>query len=260
MCAFRMKYEIEIRYLTGPSKRRPMTPMQPVRFLVAHDTGNPGSTANGNIGYFEATRNDMYASAHTFVDDRHIIECIPLLTGTPEQAWHVVYEVENDNNRYGDDANDAAGSIELCYGGSIHIREAYRRYVWYFAYACYRFGLDTSSRLTGHYLLDPRRKNDPQNAFALLGISFERFVRDVAAEYEECYEEEEEDDMALREEVEALKSQVEALRARASMPQVPEWARSAVDAAVASGLIDTPEGGSYDFYRLLTVLHRKGVI
>ena len=27
-----------------------------------------------------------------------------------------------------------------------------------------------------------------------------------------------------------------------------------------AGLIDTPEKGSYDFYRLLTVLHRKGII
>jgi hypothetical protein len=33
-----------------------------------------------------------------------------------------------------------------------------------------------------------------------------------------------------------------------------------VKAAVAAGIIDTPEGGSYDFYRILTLLHRKGTI
>jgi hypothetical protein len=44
------------------------------------------------------------------------------------------------------------------------------------------------------------------------------------------------------------------------MEVVPQWAKAAVDAAVKASLIDTPEKGSYDFYRLLTVLHRKGII
>ncbi|KUP23227.1 glycoside hydrolase family 73 protein [Paenibacillus sp. DMB5] len=41
---------------------------------------------------------------------------------------------------------------------------------------------------------------------------------------------------------------------------VPAWAEPAVNAAVAAGLLDTPTGGSYDFYRLLTVLHRAGLL
>jgi hypothetical protein len=45
-----------------------------------------------------------------------------------------------------------------------------------------------------------------------------------------------------------------------SLPEVPEWAKAAVDRAVADGLIDTPEGGSYDFYRVLVVLARKGLL
>ncbi|MFD2334660.1 C39 family peptidase [Cohnella sp. GCM10020058] len=40
----------------------------------------------------------------------------------------------------------------------------------------------------------------------------------------------------------------------------PAWAAAAVQSAVKSKLIDTPSGGSYDFYRLLTVLYRKGII
>lgn len=40
----------------------------------------------------------------------------------------------------------------------------------------------------------------------------------------------------------------------------PAWSASAVQAAVKAKLIDTPSGGSYDFYRLLTVLHRKGIV
>lgn len=50
------------------------------------------------------------------------------------------------------------------------------------------------------------------------------------------------------------------LEGGSSLPMVPEWAKAAVDRAVADGLIDTPEGGSYDFYRVLVVLARKGLL
>jgi hypothetical protein len=55
----------------------------PVRFVVAHDNGNPGSTAAGNVKYYENSRNEKSASAHLFVDDQEILECIPALTGPP---------------------------------------------------------------------------------------------------------------------------------------------------------------------------------
>jgi len=50
------------------------------------------------------------------------------------------------------------------------------------------------------------------------------------------------------------------LEGGSSLPEVPDWAKAAVDRAVAAGLIDTPEGGSYDFYRMLVVLARKGLL
>ncbi|MNI65653.1 Exo-glucosaminidase LytG precursor [compost metagenome] len=45
-----------------------------------------------------------------------------------------------------------------------------------------------------------------------------------------------------------------------SVMNVPAWAEPAVKAAVAAGLLDTPNGASYDFYRLLTVLNRAGLL
>jgi N-acetylmuramoyl-L-alanine amidase len=109
MAEFKKKYEITARYLTSPSKRRPGIPMSPgVRFIVAHNTGNPGSTAEGNVRYYESSRDKESGSAHLFVDDRAIIECIPAFTGQPEKAWHVLYRVPSDNQLYGHNANDAA--------------------------------------------------------------------------------------------------------------------------------------------------------
>lgn len=188
--SFKRKYEIIPRYLSGPSLRRPCIPLQTCCFMVAHDTGNPGSTAAGNVGYYERSRNEQEASAHIFVDDTQIIECIPFLTAPAEKAWHVRYNPTIDNQIFGDDADDVAGGVELCYGGGINIYEAYKRYVWVMAYSCYVKGLDPAQHITGHHILDPSRKTDPMNAFYLLNITFEQFVQDVVIEYHDCLEEE----------------------------------------------------------------------
>ncbi|MGW7919158.1 N-acetylmuramoyl-L-alanine amidase [Staphylococcus xylosus] len=83
-------------------------------FLVAHDTGNPNSTAQDNVNYYKNTYNidiNQTASAHIFVDDKHAIICVP----TTEKAWHVLYNAIQDNLWYGVDSNDAAVGVEISY-------------------------------------------------------------------------------------------------------------------------------------------------
>lgn len=185
---FSIKYQIDQRYLSKPSRRRRGYLISPaVKFLVAHDTGNPGSTASGNIRYYERSRDEQSASAHIFVDDRQILECIPALTSNPpEKAWHVLYRVPTDDQLYGCDANDAAIGFEYCYGGNIDADEAYRKYVWVMAYACYRFNLDPNKSIVGHFFLDPHRKTDPVTGLAHSRRTYEQLLRDVVSEYEEC--------------------------------------------------------------------------
>jgi N-acetylmuramoyl-L-alanine amidase len=181
-----MKYTIEKMYLTAPSKRRSGIKMDKVKFLVAHDTGNPGSTALQNVKYYENSRNEMSASAHIFVDDRQIIECIPFLLDKPEKAWHVVYNTPVDDQLFGDDANDVAGGIELCYGGKINNQEAYRKFVWVVAYACHVHAINPIKMITGHFILDPKRKTDPQASLKLVGKTMLNFIEDVAKELKDC--------------------------------------------------------------------------
>uniref|UniRef100_UPI0001850AAE peptidoglycan recognition protein family protein n=1 Tax=Bacillus coahuilensis TaxID=408580 RepID=UPI0001850AAE len=120
-------YTINRDYISKGASR-PGTKNNTIRFLVAHDTGNPGSTAYGNRSYFQNVQPS--ASAHTFIDDKYILEIIPL----DEIAYHVRYNVDMDNRLYGADANNAAIGVELCWGGSINFNESYSRYVWYFGY------------------------------------------------------------------------------------------------------------------------------
>lgn len=57
-----------------------------------------------------------------------------------------------------------------------------------------------------------------------------------------------------------VSERVKKLEGRAALDKVPEWAQAAIKAATDAGLIDTPEGGSQDFYRILTVLNRAGLL
>lgn len=184
--SFTQKYPIIARYIDTPSKRRSGSLMSSVKFIVAHDTGNPKSTAAQNVSYYRNSKNDMSASAHIFVDDKEIIECVPALTGTPEKAWHVWYNVTTDNQLFGANANDAAIGVEYCYGGSINADEAYKRYVWVIAFICWKFKIDPAKSVTGHCFLDPTRKTDPVSGLGQSRRTYDQLLRDVVAEYNEC--------------------------------------------------------------------------
>ena len=167
-----MRYQITRDYIRFGQARSGQR-IEKVRFIVSHDTGNPGSTAYDNRNYFDSAQPS--ASSHTFIDDKTILEIIPL----HEKAWHVRYNVREDNERFGFDANDAAIGVELCYGGTINFQEAYDRYVWYHAYLCDKFGLNPDRDIVAHSTLDPTRRTDPQNAFRQYGVTWTAFINEV---------------------------------------------------------------------------------
>lgn len=55
-------------------------------------------------------------------------------------------------------------------------------------------------------------------------------------------------------------SRVDKLEGKANLTEIPAWANDAVQAAFDAGLIDSPTGGSLDFYRVITVLARAGLL
>lgn len=167
-----MSYKIKRDYIPHGQSRSGQS-IRKVLFIVAHDTGNPGSTAAGNVKWFKG--NPVNASAHTFIDDKEIIEMVPL----SEKAWHVLYNVTTDNRIFGDDANDAAIGVELCFGGRINFEEAYKRYVWYLGYLCKKYRLNPKTHIVGHSLLDPGRKTDPENALRRYNKTFNNLITDV---------------------------------------------------------------------------------
>ncbi len=182
------KYNIERRYIDKRQNVRPglrLVSGEP-GFFVAHDSGNPGATAENHFKYFQNLVRRS-ASAHVFIDDKQILEIIPTGTGSDkaEKAWHVLYNVTTDNERYGDDANDIAIGIELCYGGNINFAAAYDRYVWYLAYCCKRWGKNPLVHIASHRQLDPARKRDCEQALALGGKTLKDLLYDVKSTMED---------------------------------------------------------------------------
>ena len=159
--------------------RRPGSKLLGVRYIVAHDTANPNSTAQQNVNYYKQSANEVQASAHTFIDDVNIIECIP----QTERALHVRGITPTDNLMFGVDANDYALGIELCYF-PLDIPRSQRAYNAYTAYIrdlCtkYRF-LDPKTSVVGHFMLDPGNKRDPMNAFNVIGKKWLDFIADLS--------------------------------------------------------------------------------
>jgi N-acetylmuramoyl-L-alanine amidase len=217
--SFKMKYEIKADYIRKGT-RRPGTFITP-KFGVLHDTGNSGSTAQNNRDYFNNTPNDSSsASAHTFIDDVNIIESVPAVTGRAERAHHVRYLRPEDNSLFGDDANDIAIGVELCFGGKVDFEEAYKRYVWYCAYVSYKFEFSPKNWI-GHEKLDPGRKTDPTNALKRYGITYAQLLDDIVKEYNEC-----------------TKEVVKVAAKENDNQTVSAWAKEDVAEAVALGITD----------------------
>lgn len=160
--------------------RRSGLKLKDVRYLVAHDTGNAGTTAKQNALYFVNSANEMQASAHFFVDDKDIVLVIP----KDEKAFHVLQNTNIPPNVVGNLANDHSIGIELCYGGNIDNFKAYENYVGLFAELCTEYKLNPNTGISSHAKLDPERRKDPLNAFKLIGKGWPWFIVDVATKME----------------------------------------------------------------------------
>lgn len=149
---------------------QPITSKKPL-FAVAHDTGNPHTTAQTNVNYYRNTYMENWAtvaSAHIFVDDKECIVCIPVT----EKAWHVIYNTPTDNQWYGADANDVAFGVEGSYfpGNIQRSRKSLDNMARVLAYLCNYWGIDYKTEVPGHQDIQAD-KIDPGNLLEACGYS-----------------------------------------------------------------------------------------
>lgn len=146
-----------------------LTSGKPV-FAVAHDTGNPNTTAQDNVNYYKNSYNidwSLVASAHIFVDDKECIVCIPVT----EKAWHVLYNTLIDNNWYGIDANDGAFGVEGCYfDDKKRSKKSLDNMARVMAYLVNYWKIDYKTEMPGHQDIQSD-KVDPGNLLQAAGYS-----------------------------------------------------------------------------------------
>lgn len=217
-----------------------------------------------------------------------VLASITIAQAALESAWG---ESAPGNNLFGIKATgDEPQSEQVtkeCYNGEwLTVRDGFRAYEsWYGSIVDHSAFLLENGRYAAAGFFDRCAALDFQGAASALQAAgyatdpdyANKLITIIANNQLYQYDKEAEKTMKVIEElqaqVEELKGQyqtllntaeahieeINALKAKASM-SVPDWAQEAVNAAVAAGLIDTPDGGSYDFYRVLTVFHRKGLI
>lgn len=139
-------------------------------FAVAHDTGNPNTTAQDNVNYYKNSYNidwSLVASAHIFVDDKECVVCIPVT----EKAWHVLYNTPIDNNWYNANANDAAFGIEGSYfDDKARSKKSLDNMARVMAYLCNYWKIDYKTEVPGHQDIQSD-KVDPGNLLQAAGYS-----------------------------------------------------------------------------------------
>ncbi|MCU6709386.1 N-acetylmuramoyl-L-alanine amidase [Paenibacillus sp. J5C_2022] len=231
-----------------PNYRRPAYSMNPTTITI-HNTGNPASTAQNERGWLTNSSNHRTASYHIVIDQKEAIECIPL----NESAWH---SGDGSSIKSG---NRTSIGIELCESGDYEktvenavelVAKMLKERNW---------GVD---RLRRHFdwsgKICPRLMYD-SDAWSTW-YEFKNRVQAKLQEDEPMTKEEKQAFDELKAVVESQAMLISQLQDKAKMKELPTWAKDAVDAALKAKLIDTPEGGSYDFYRILTILERKDVI
>lgn len=146
-----------------------LTSGKPV-FAVAHDTGNPNTSAQDNINYYKNSYNidwSLVASAHIFVDDKECVVCIPVT----EKAWHVLYNTTIDNNWYGIDANDGAFGVEgSYYDDKERSKKSLDNMARVMAYLVNYWEIDYKTEVPGHQNIQSD-KVDPGNLLQAAGYT-----------------------------------------------------------------------------------------
>jgi N-acetylmuramoyl-L-alanine amidase len=247
-----VNYNVDHIPLNTPYNRRPAHPMLQPSTITVHNTGNPTSTARNERDWLTNPTNTRTASYHIVIDEHQAIECIPL----SENSWHA-----------GDGSVLASGnrtsiSIEICESGDYaqtldHAAELIAKLL-----AERGWGID---RLRRHFdwsgKICPRLMYDKGKWTGWLQFKQQTAAKltQLASGGETMTKEEKALLESLKTTVTHLAERVVYLENKQRM-NIPAWAQAAVDTAVGAGLIHKPDEGSEDFYRLLTVIHRKGLI
>ncbi|WP_410769311.1 glycoside hydrolase family 73 protein [Fontibacillus sp. BL9] len=196
-----------------------------------------------------------------------------------ESNWGASGLAQQANNLFGIKGSGPAGSVmmpttEYRNGKPIKINAAFRKYrSWGESVADhtrllqnkrYASVLHRTGRQAAYAISAAGYATDPDYPAKLISLmdKYNLYEYDLKEGEEPMTAEEKKQFEALQETVRKQADRIAGLEQKAST-QLPEWAKEAVNAAVnydkKNPLIKNPETGSFDFYRLITIMHRRGL-
>lgn len=196
-----------------------------------------------------------------------------------ESNWGNSELTRKANNLFGIKGTGPAGSVLMPtteYRGGVARREnaRFRKYgSWAESIADHSRLLQTSryagllhrtGRQAAYLVAAAGYATDPEYAGKLISLmeKYDLFRFDTQGGDDPMTAEEKKQFEALQEAVRRQAEKIEELEQRAEM-KMPGWAKEAVQAAVnydkRKPLINETETGSYDFYRIITIMHRRGL-
>ncbi|MGZ9587054.1 N-acetylmuramoyl-L-alanine amidase [Paenibacillus marinisediminis] len=116
----------------------------------------------------------------------------------------------------------------------------------------------TPERVIGHYQIDPIRKAScpgPKFPWARLYKELSQ-----ATGGDSNMDEMKKELEKLRLAAVRLDERLTSLESMQKMKDIPEWAKPSVNKAVKKGILTNPEQSSFDFYRIITLLDRNGLL
>lgn len=229
-------------------------------------------------------RNDFIARiAPTAVQNWHedgVAASLTIAQAALESNWGRSGLAVQANNLFGIKGTGPAGSVMMPtteYRGGVAVREnaPFRKYSSWNESIADHTRLLTKTRYAG---VLHKTGQEAARAVARAGYATDPRYADKLIEMMDKYDlyrfdqpqggdepmtaEEKKQFEALQQMVEKQAERIKQLEAKESMP-IPKWAKEAIAAAVqydkSEPLINTPEGGSLDFYRIITILHRRGL-
>ncbi|MFX3632125.1 MAG: N-acetylmuramoyl-L-alanine amidase family protein [Candidatus Pristimantibacillus sp.] len=225
-------------------------PINGPKFITIHDTANQGKGANAlsHARYLKSSAAAaLPVSWHFTVDDSRVVQHLPL----NEHGWHA------------GDGSKGAGNltsigIEICENVDGDRAKAEEHAAELVRNLLKKLRLPLSAVVQHNHWSG---KNCPHTFRANPG-SWELFLRKIQLNEEIINGKEEDEPMtpAEKTQFDALTKRIAELEAQNSM-KTPPWAQSAVEAGIKAGVLESPaDGASRDFYRLLTIMYRKGLL
>ena len=210
----------------------------PIRYIVAHDTGNPSRGANATAHYNYFNGGDRSSSADFFVDDTQVL-CVN------DYYKYYTWHCGDGRGKYGITNRNSVG-IEFCINVDSDRDKTLERTAQLVRELMQELNIPIE-RVVRHY--DASRKNCPQSMSGNGWAQWYKFKEKLKGEDLTMaqYEELKNEITQLTETVKVLATELSNLKHPMIYNYIdknmPEWARSAVSWAVENGILNGDENG-----------------